>query len=198
MKARILLALFALPFAAVGAWMAWSVGSTLYSAWQMSDWVTTEAHLSAGGYETSSGDSDTYEAYAKYTYTWNGRTYTGNRVGIASGADNIGDYQQETGRELQRAADSGQPVTVYVDAEDPSQSILDPGIRWWLIGFKMIFVVVFGGVGFGLLIGVFMAEPEKDSSDPAFADTPWLLNDDWQTNEIRSGSRSARMVLSTT
>ena len=191
MKARIFLALFALPFAAVGVWMAWSVGSTLHSAWQMSDWVTTEAHLTAGDYKTNSGDSDTYEAYAEYAYTWNGQTYTGSRVSIASGADNIGDYQQDFGRELQRAADSGQPVTVYVNTENPAEAILDPGIRWGLLGFKMIFVIVFGGVGFGLLIGIFMAEPEKDSSDPAFTDTPWLLNDDWQTNEIRSGSKSA-------
>ena len=191
MKGRILLALFALPFAAVGAWMSWSVGNTLYSAWQMSGWPTTEAYLSSGGYETHSGDSLTYEAYAEYTYTWDGRTYRGNRVGIGSGADNIGDYQQDTGRTLQRAASNGRPVTVYVNPEDPAESILDPGVRWALVGFKMIFVVVFGGVGIGLLVAVFMAKSKKDSDDPAFADKPWLLNDSWQTNEIRSGSRSA-------
>ena len=190
MKARIFLALFALPFAAVGVWMTWSVGTTLYGASQMSDWPRTEAYLSSGGYESHSGDSDTYEAYAEYTYTWNGRSYSGNRVGISSGADNIGDYQQDTGRELQHAANNNRPVTVYVNPDNPSEAILDPSIRWGLLGFKMIFVVVFGGVGFALLIGVFMAKPEKDAEDPTFADTPWLLNDDWQTNEIRSGSKS--------
>ncbi len=190
MKGRIFLSLFALPFAAVGAWMTWSVGTTLYDAWQMSDWATTEAYLSTGGYETHSGDSYTYEAYAEYTYTWDGQTYRGNRVGISSGADNIGDYQQDTGRELQRAASSKQPMTVYVNPNNPAESILDPDVRWGLLGFKMIFVVVFGGVGFGLLIAMFMAEPEKDAKDPAFADTPWLLNDNWQTNEIKSGSKS--------
>ncbi len=191
MKARILLTLFALPFAAVGVWMTWSVGSTLYSAWQMSDWVATEAHVSRGGFETHTGDTDTFEAVAEYTYRWNGQTYTGNRVAITSGADNLGDYQQDTGRELQRAANDGRPVTVYVNPDNPADAVLDRNIRWGLLGFKMIFVVVFGGVGFGLLIGVFIAKPEKDAADPAFADTPWLLNDDWQTNEIRSGSKSA-------
>ncbi len=191
MKGRILLSLFALPFAAVGAWMAWSVGSTLVSAWQMGDWVQVEASLQSGGYESRSGDSTTYEAFAEYTYAWEGQTYAGNRVTISSGADNIGDYQQDIGRNLQFAADNGRPVTAYVNPDNPSESILDPGVRWGLLGFKMIFVVVFGGVGFGLLIAMFMASPEKESSDPAYVDEPWLLNNAWQTNEIRSASRSA-------
>ena len=191
MKGRILLSLFALPFAAVGVWMTWSVGSTLVSAWQMSGWVQVEASLQSGGYESRSGDSTTYEAFAEYTYVWDGQTYSGDRVSISSGADNIGDYQQDTGRELRYAVNNGHPVTVHVNPDDPSASILDPGIRWGLLGFKMIFVVVFGGVGFGLLIATFIASPEKDGSDPVYVDEPWLLNEDWQTNEIRSASRSA-------
>lgn len=191
MKGRILLSLFALPFAAVGAWMTWSVGSTLVQAWQMSDWARVEASLRSGGYEAHSGDSTTYEAFAEYTYTWDGQDYSGSRVTISSGADNIGDYQEETGRELQYAANNGESVTAYVNPDNPAESILDPGIRWGLLGFKMIFVVVFGGVGFGLLIATFRSSPEKDDADPAYADTPWLVNDGWQTNEIRSASRSA-------
>lgn len=191
MKARILVALFALPFAAVGGWMTWSVGSTLHDAWQMSNWTAAEAYVSKGGYETHYGDSYTYEAYAEYTYAWHGKTYSGNRVSISSGADNIGDYQQEAGRELEQAANNSRPVTVYVNPANPAESIFDPGIRWGLLGFKMIFVVVFGGIGFGLLIGMFMAAPEKDVTEPKFVEKPWLLNDSWQTNEIRSGSRSS-------
>ena len=45
MKSRGCLALFALPFAAVGAFMAWSVGNTLVSASQMEAWVPVEATL---------------------------------------------------------------------------------------------------------------------------------------------------------
>ena len=191
MKGRILLGLFALPFAAVGAWMTWSVGHTLVSASKMEAWVPVEARLESGGYETHTGDSATYEAYATYTWQWHGQTYTGDRVGIASGADNIGDYQQDMGRELQYAFDNGRPVTIYVDPDKPADAIIDRSIRWGLVGFKMIFVVVFGGVGFGLLIFTIMGPKEKDKSNPAYADRPWLLNDDWQTNEIRSGSRAA-------
>ncbi|MDJ0712346.1 MAG: DUF3592 domain-containing protein [Woeseiaceae bacterium] len=188
MKARIFVSLFALPFAAVGVWMAWSVGSTLVSAWQMKDWVPVEARLQSGGYQKN---SDTYEAFAEYSYAWQGRDYRGNRVSIASGSDNIGDFQEDLGRRLLTAWNSGQPITVFVNPEDPARSIVDRDVRWGLVGFKMIFVIVFGGVGFGLLYAAFSAAPEKDTADSALTDEPWLLNDDWQTSEIRSGSKSA-------
>ena len=124
MKSRGCLALFALPFAAVGAFMAWSVGNTLVSASQMEAWVPVEATLSSGGYETYSGDdSNTYEAYATYTWEWHGQTYSGNRVGIDSGSDNIGDYQQDWGRELSSAYGNGRPITIYVNPDDPSDKI---------------------------------------------------------------------------
>jgi hypothetical protein len=55
----------------------------------------------------------------------------------------------------------------------------------------MIFVIVFGGVGFGLLIAIWLAPPEKDKSNARFATEPWLLNDDWQTKTIRSNARSS-------
>jgi hypothetical protein len=192
MKGKIFGTLFALPFAAVGVWMGWSIGSTLHDAWQMRDWVQVEAELLAGGYETRSGDeSDTYEAYAEYRYHYAGRVYKGDRVSTASGADNIGDYQQDIGRHLGAAHSRGERIRVYVDPGHPSQSIIDRGVRWGLVGFKLVFVIVFGGLGFGLLIYVWCAPGEKDKSDPVYSDKPWLLNEDWQSATVRSGSRKA-------
>jgi Protein of unknown function (DUF3592) len=192
MKGRLFLSLFALPFFGVGVWMLWSVSSTFHDAWQMQSWVPVEARLGKAGYETHSGDdSDTYEAYAQYSYDYLGRSYHGHRVSLGSGADNIGDYQQDMGRRLQRASERGAPITVYVDPQRPSHSIIDRSLRWGLLGFKSIFVVVFGGVGLGLLIAAWRAPKEKDTSAPQYADRPWLLNDDWQTATIRSGSRAS-------
>ena len=86
--------------------------------------------LAAGGYETRSGDdSDTYEAFAEYRYTFEGRSFTADRVGIASGADNIGSYQQEIGRNLQRAYANGDAILVWVNPEDPAQAIIDRGVQ---------------------------------------------------------------------
>ena len=98
-----------------------------------------------------------------------------SQVSISNGADNIGDYQQELGRNLQHAYTNGSPVLVYVDPEAPSRSVIDRGVRWGLIGFKMIFVIVFGGVGFGLLIGSWLKAADKDPTDPALSNKPWLV-----------------------
>jgi len=192
MKGKFVATLFALPFFAVGVWMLWSVSSTFFDAWQMRDWVQVEANLIRGGYDTSSSsDADTYRAYAEYSYSVGGARYAGDRVSLSSGGDNIGDYQQETGRRLQAAAASGKTITVYVDTESPDHSIIDRKLRWGLIGFKSIFLILFGGFGLGLLIFVWRAAPEKDANQPEYKDAPWLLNDAWQTPTIRSSSKTA-------
>ena len=192
MKGKIILFLFALPFFGVGVWMTWSIGSTLADTWQMRDWVPVDAQLTNAGYTTHSGDdSDTYEAYAEYTYDFRGQRYGGSRVAIAGGADNIGDYQQDLGRALAAALSDGAPVTVFVNPDDPAEAIYDRSIRWGLIGFKSIFMLVFGGVGLGLLIYVFVAPKPKDPSDPRFVDKPWLANDKWQGDPILSNSKLA-------
>ena len=186
MKGKIVVTLFALPFFAVGVWMLWSISSSFYDAWQMREWVPIEATVVRGGYDTNSGsDSDTYHAYAEYSYTYQGQRYVGDRVSLSDGGDNIGDYQQEMGRRLQHAAARGTTITVYVDPAAPDEAIIDRDLRWGLIGFKSIFLFVFGGVGLGLLIFVLRAAPEKDGSQPEYKDSPWLLDDAWQTPTIR-------------
>ena len=183
--------MFALPFAGVGVWMLWSIGSTVIDAWDMNSWLPAEAHVISAGYTTNSGDdTDTYEAYAQYRYYWNGETFTGDRVSISSGGDNIGDYQTETGRRLSAAQRSGQPITVYVNPAQPSEAIVNRDIRWGMIGFKSIFVFVFGGVGFGLIYAAFRTPKKTDATLPQYVDTPWLLNDKWQTDTIRSSSKA--------
>lgn len=192
MKGKILVSLFALPFFGVGVWMLWSVSNEFFDAYQMQSWMRVEARLSSAGYRTHSGDdSDTYEAYARYSYTFQGKAYVGSRVSIASGADNIGDYQRDIARELSGAQARGNAIVVYVDPKEPSNSIIDRGIRWGLIGFKSIFLFVFGGVGLGLLVFTWRAPKEKDKNDPMYADKPWLLNNDWQTETIRSSSKAS-------
>jgi len=184
--------IFALPFFGTGVWMSWSVGSTFTDAVQMRNWVQVEAQLLAGGYESHSGDdSTTYEAHGQYTYIVDGQKYGGNRVSIAGGADNIGDYQQNMGRRLSNASSRGETFSVFVNPENPAESIIDRSVRWGMVGFKSIFLFVFGGVGLGLLILVWRAPKEKDKSDPRYTASPWLMNDDWQTDTIRSSSKAS-------
>ncbi|MEO1202096.1 MAG: DUF3592 domain-containing protein [Pseudomonadota bacterium] len=192
MKARLFMTLFALPFFGVGVFMLYLVGAMLLDASRVSGWIPTEATLVAAGYETHAGDdSNTYEAYATYRYQYDFASYTGNRVSLSGGGDNLGDHQQELGRRLAASMARNESITVYVNPDDPREAIVDRTLRWGLLGFKSIFVLVFGGVGLGLLIAAWRAPAEKDRSDSRYADAPWLMNDDWQTESIRSDSRGA-------
>ena len=192
MKGKLFLMLFAVPFFGIGVWMLLSLSGVLTDAWRMQDWVATEAVLTRAGYETNSGDdADTYEAFAEYTYTFEGVRYRGDRAMIASGGDNIGDFQRDLGNRLERAMLAGEPVTAWVDPERPTESVIDRTLRWGLVGFKSIFVLAFGGFGLGMLIFAWRVPREKDKSLPLYGDQPWLLNDKWQTPEIRSDSKTA-------
>lgn len=192
MKGRVFTLLFALPFFGVGVWMAYSISSNVIDASKMKQWEPVQATLQQAGYESHSGDdSTTYEAYAQYMYDFGGRRYTGTRVAIAGGADNIGDYQMDLGRRLSQTMSRGNTVTVYVNPDNPSAAVIDRSVRWGLMGFKSIFLFVFGGVGLGLIIFIFRAPKEKDLSAPEFRDSPWLANDSWQSSSIKSSSKGA-------
>ena len=191
MKGRIFLLLFALPFFGVGVWMAYSVSSTSYEAWQMKQWAPVTATLTRAGYESHRGDdSYTYEAYADYSYEYGGMVYSNDRVAISGGADNIGDFQQDLGDRLSAAMSRGEGVIVYVNPDEPEDAIVDRSVRWGLIGFKLIFVFGFGGLGLGLIYFSLRAPKEKDLSDPKYSEQPWLANEDWQTALITSSSKT--------
>jgi hypothetical protein len=191
MKGRIFLLLFALPFFGVGVWMAYSVSSTSYEAWQMKQWAPVTATLTRAGYESHRGDdSYTYEAYADYSYEYGGMVYSNDRVAISGGADNIGDFQQDLGDRLSAAMNRGEGIIVYVNPDEPEDAIVDRSVRWGLIGFKSIFVFGFGGLGLGLIYFSLRAPKEKDLSDPKYSEQPWLANEDWQTALITSSSKT--------
>ena len=192
MKGKIFLFLFALPFFGVGVWMTWSIGSSVTDYVDMQGWQPVQATLQSAGYETHSGDdSNTYEAYARYSYVVQGQTYYNDRVGISDGADNIGDYQTDTGNRLSAAMRNGGAVTVYVNPQDPQDSIIDRSLRWGLLGFKSIFMLVFGGVGLGLILWTIFGANSSSASQQSFGDQPWLANDKWQSALITSGSKPA-------
>ncbi len=170
--------------------MLWSIGNGISDAWRMQSWQPTQAHLIQAGYNTETGDdSVTYEAYALYTYQYGGQEFTNDRVAIAGGADNIGDYQQDMGRKLSAAFSQRESITIFFDPDNPRDAIIDRDLRWALVGFKSIFLFVFGGIGLGLIIFALRSSTEKDKTDPAYEKEPWKLNDKWQTQTIRSSSK---------
>jgi hypothetical protein len=91
------------------------------------------------------------ETQADYEYEYDGQHYRGSRVGLHSGGDNVDGFQESVYRELSGHFKSGEPFPCFVNPQQPTQSILYRELRWELILFYTVPVVVFGGVGICLL-----------------------------------------------
>lgn len=185
--------LFALPFAGVGVFMGFLTIWSVADWFSMRSWVPVDAELVSVDLEESRGsDSTTYEVTASYRYTYDGRQYIGLRVGLHTGSDSIGGYQRDTYRKL--AARRGKTVVCFVDPDEPSRAVLDRNLRYERLGFYLLFVVLFGGAGFGLMAGGIhgsrKAKRERELK-ALHPDEPWLHNEEWQTGRIRSSNKAA-------
>lgn len=184
------LTLFALPFAGIGVWMTWKLGTMLWLAAVSQAWIETPATLTAVDLEVHVGDdNDTYNVAATYQYDFDGNPYTSNQVGLDSGGDNVGSYHKKMHRELQAAKDAGRTVPCYVNPQDPERSLLDRSLRPMLVLFHVPFILCFGGVGFGLIFASFYGSrlmAQDNVRREAAPDEPWLWQEQWQTGILRS------------
>jgi hypothetical protein len=190
-------ALFALPFAGVGIG---ALGYLVYVLLQwsaMQAWVETPALiLTADLNVIHSDDGSTHLAVATYEYEWEGRRYTGDRVGITGTSDNVGSWQEDKANELMRHI--GQTFRCYVNPENPSESILYRDMRIAMIGFIALFAGIFSTVGFGLLWGVIWgARTSIDEARRAeeHPDLPWMQRADWAAGVIKCDTRVVAIAL---
>lgn len=182
------LVLFALPFLGFGLFAGYRISTTLWAWFQMRSWVEVPAELVSVDLESHDGsEATTYEVKAEYRYFFEGSEYSGTRVALHQGSDNVGDFHEETYRELSRARSGGTPYPCFVDPHSPSRAVLNRDLRLSLLGFHSIFLVAFGGVGAGLIAGGFYGarriarENELQAHSPK---EPWLHKDEWRTGKI--------------
>lgn len=192
-----LLALFGLPFACGG------IAVFLLAAWPaLHDWGVTQswqpvqAELLSASLEEKRGSkgSSSWMATASYRYRYQGNEYTGNRVGLFSGSDNIGQWQQAHAAQLQVALQQHQPVTVYVDPLHPSKAIIDRSMRPGLLALLAGFSLAFGSVGVGLVVfGLFGSRAGKTGvTDPQ---QPWLERKEWASEELVARQQGSTIAL---
>ncbi len=146
-------------------------------------WARTQGQVLSVRLASARGSEGgtTYEVLARYQYQVAGRAYEGNRVGLHSGKDNIGDYHQVWKRRLQSLKSAGRPVSVWYDPRHPEQSLLDTDMRWGLMAMQFAFVGVFGILGL-VFIGAGVTKSRK-SSPSSSGDTPAAATMDFGEGE---------------
>jgi len=190
------LALLALPFAAVGTFMAYLTLHTLFALMLMLGWPTVPATLQTVELKAGSGSGATSKAVASYTYVVDGRRYTGTRVSVY-GFDNLGDFHQRAFAELHDALARQAPYPVHVDPRAPTESILMPVLRWEAVGFYLVLAVVFGGAGWGILIASYLGARRRRMEAALvrqYPNQPWKQRVEWSGARITSSQRSDAVV----
>jgi len=159
------------------------------------DWVPVEARLLSVDLQLRH-DSDggtTYRVRAEYEYDWRGERFLSSKVDFLPGADGLGNYHRNTYRRLNRAFQASEPVTAWVDPDDPARAVLERGMRWGRFAFGMLFPMVFGGAGLGLILWGRRTGREKrqrDNRRELHPDQPWMWFDKWRTPEIAGQART--------
>ncbi len=187
--------LFGLIFFAGGlSFLFFTVVADVYDGWRMQSWQSTQAKLLATNLNRNySNNADTFNASARYEYTLGGQRYISTRVAIADMADNIGNFQKTLAQQLRNAFRNRQPITIWYDPQSPTSSVINRDIRWGLIAFKMIFVIVFGGIGFAMLYYGFKSE-DKMSRSQVEREQPWLVRPEWKNGAIKSNAKSSMVA----
>ena len=134
--------LFAVPFGGVGAGASWVLVRMLQDGHRAQEWVRAKATVESYG-----------QGKVDYRYRFNGVEYRGNRLGAnpIGGTDDIDSWHDDMNAMLSAAQSGEKPLTVWVNPENPSESMVDREIRWKLVLFTIPFALGFGGVGLGAL-----------------------------------------------
>lgn len=143
-----LLAVFGMIFVLAGLAAAYgTVGKTVFGYVVSANWVEVPATIHHLEFVRNRGsDATTYSVESDYSYTFNGARYDSDRVSLSTGSDNLGSYWQDLHSTL-KAAKKNNEVVAYVNANNPSSSLLDRTFRWSTVIFGSMFLFIFCGVG---------------------------------------------------
>jgi hypothetical protein len=133
---------FAIPFGGVGVGASWVVVKMIQDGHRAEDWVRVQATV----------DSWSRGSIA-YHYKFGDATYQGDRLGVnpIGGKDNIDSWYSDMASMISDAKSGRKPLMVWVNPENPTESMVDRTIRWKLVAFALPFALGFGGVGVGAL-----------------------------------------------
>lgn len=139
--------LFGLALIALGLIIAHaSSGKILRSYVSSANWVEVPATIHSVRLNRKSGRQSTYSVSGNYSYSYDGKQYRGDRIGLSSGSDNIGTYWQDLHRRLQQDKQSNE-ASVFVNPDNPNQSVVDRTLRWRPILVGAFFFSILFGIG---------------------------------------------------
>jgi len=190
----------AIGFPAVGIYMTYRTARQLVNWQRAKGWVETPAALNELDLRVHGGEHDTYEVVCRYTYEFNGVTYTGDRVGLSGGSDNIGSWHQATYERLKTYYDGveSNPATCWVNPRNPAEAVLDRSLRWGVVVLSLPFIIIFGGgslLGYQYLFRSHKRKRRVKRLRDEYSDEPWRWKPAWTDGPLRSGTGYGMLAL---
>ncbi len=195
------LLLFGLIFLVVGLAVGTFMLRPLWLARAARGWIPVPCRITASELKVNhDSDSTTYQATAAYEYEFEGRTYRGTRVSFHSGSDNIGDFHETVAARLAACRESGRPFEGYVNPANPFEAVLVREVRKEMIGFGLVFGLVFSGAGSGVMFAGVRAARQRRSLVQGKAQTPeapWTWRREWAAGVIPAtqGAEAAGLAV---
>lgn len=149
-----------------------TVVTPVIDAWSSRNWVATEGQVINSSVDrtwvnNSSTSSTTnrgtfvYKVSASYQYTYAGNSYYGSRIGLMDVSDAIPAWHQNWHTYLQRAKSKKTPITVYVNPDNPYESLLDRGIRWTRMVGNILIAALFVSIGLFIMYSMISFKPKN-------------------------------------
>lgn len=169
--------LFGLPFIAFGVFMGLLCCFDVWQWYTMKWWAETPARILEASLEThQSTDSEgheiaSYSVKTRYRYVYQGKEYTGTRLGIENGPDNVDSYHHVMAASLRDAQRDGKTVLCYVNPANPEKAVLDRMLRPSALLCKAIALSAFGGAGVIVFLSGFRKWRQNRRNGGSGADT---------------------------
>ena len=156
---------FAIPAGGIGLAASWDMASSALYAWNAREWVKVDGQVISVQRHFHKGSLTGVDSL--YRYTYKGQDYRGTRLTTFSSNFSIGSWHEEMKTYLESARDRKRPITVYVNPASPMEAIVDRTIRWPVMFFLAVAVLVMGGVAVGALVVAWstVARPAKPSAE---------------------------------
>lgn len=171
-----------LIFAAAAAHIGSKLFINLDGAYQSKNWVTTTAQLDEWAIintpchtlRSFSIKTGCQEITARYRYSFRGQDYSSSRVSYTQLRDNFSDSYRDSIADRLRAAETGQPLTIWVNPSSPDEAVVERALPVAATFFYSFFLLFPCGVATAAILGgiIRLAGP-RDTRDAR--NSRWLL-----------------------
>ena len=150
-------------------WLVLHLSSNFYFSISSEHWPHATAHiLSSGVYASGAGAGATFTPQVKYQFEANGKTYESSQIRYLQKTF----YNADAANEVESPYPVGRVVQVAFNPQDPSQSVLEPGVPKGMWSQAIIPFFFFGLCGYifyeithphrRVLLGTYMVVDAED------------------------------------